>query len=236
MRHCPKCRSEYQDWVKACLDCASPLVDGPPSTGDETASAEEVGDGDERTDQQGEEQSESEDKVEDHVDEVIESEDFLAPESTDEYAEPSIEVPRAELTSVFSGRTAEGVKRVGDVLYEAGIKTYLLKKSGLLDYFYVIMVEAAESEKAAQILKETDNGTLEPLEPGVEDPELKDAPIINLDEEEEKAKKSQPVPDEEDAPVICAMCDSSDIEVKTSFFSSKTKLKCRGCGHQWGVE
>ncbi len=26
MRYCPKCRSEYQDWVKTCIDCGSELT------------------------------------------------------------------------------------------------------------------------------------------------------------------------------------------------------------------
>jgi hypothetical protein len=31
MRYCPKCRSEYQDWVTACLDCGSPTTNALPS-------------------------------------------------------------------------------------------------------------------------------------------------------------------------------------------------------------
>jgi hypothetical protein len=27
MRYCPKCRSEYQDWVKVCVDCGAELTD-----------------------------------------------------------------------------------------------------------------------------------------------------------------------------------------------------------------
>jgi hypothetical protein len=29
MRYCPKCRSEYQDWVKVCIDCGTELTDKP---------------------------------------------------------------------------------------------------------------------------------------------------------------------------------------------------------------
>jgi hypothetical protein len=31
MRYCPKCRSEYQDWVKTCIDCGSELTDKLPA-------------------------------------------------------------------------------------------------------------------------------------------------------------------------------------------------------------
>lgn len=31
MPYCPKCREEFQDWVKACLDCGSGLVDELPA-------------------------------------------------------------------------------------------------------------------------------------------------------------------------------------------------------------
>jgi hypothetical protein len=30
VRYCPDCRSEYQPWVAACLDCGAPLVDALP--------------------------------------------------------------------------------------------------------------------------------------------------------------------------------------------------------------
>ena len=30
MRYCPKCRSEYQDWVQSCIDCGTALVDYLP--------------------------------------------------------------------------------------------------------------------------------------------------------------------------------------------------------------
>jgi hypothetical protein len=30
LRFCPKCRSEYQDWAKVCLDCDVNLVDHLP--------------------------------------------------------------------------------------------------------------------------------------------------------------------------------------------------------------
>jgi hypothetical protein len=29
-RYCPKCRSEFQDWVEKCLDCGTELVDTKP--------------------------------------------------------------------------------------------------------------------------------------------------------------------------------------------------------------
>jgi hypothetical protein len=32
MRYCPRCRSEYQDWVKACIDCGAELTDHLPPT------------------------------------------------------------------------------------------------------------------------------------------------------------------------------------------------------------
>lgn len=31
MRYCPKCNSEYQDWVKNCIDCGTELTDRPPT-------------------------------------------------------------------------------------------------------------------------------------------------------------------------------------------------------------
>jgi hypothetical protein len=30
VRYCPDCRSEYQPWMAACLDCGAPLVDALP--------------------------------------------------------------------------------------------------------------------------------------------------------------------------------------------------------------
>jgi hypothetical protein len=96
----------------------------------------------------------------------------------------------------------------------------------------VVMVETTEAERATKLLEDTQNGTLEPIEEGVEDPELKDAPLINLDEEEAKKAKAKPELEESD-PVVCPMCDSHDIELKTAFFSTKAKLRCGGCGHKW---
>jgi hypothetical protein len=232
MRYCPICRSEYQDWVKACLDCASPLKDGPAPLA--AAQEAEFGEGAAITSQSpGEEPYETEDKVEDYVDEVIETADFLNPSGEDEYGEPVEDVPRAQLISVLQSIPEETVKKASVVLHGAGIKIYLLKKAGVFSHFYVLMVETADSEKALQILKETDNGDLVPLEPGVEDPELKDAPVINLDLEEAKKGSSKQIDEGDAEVVICPVCDSSDIQFKSAFFSSKVKLKCRACGHGW---
>lgn len=235
MRHCPKCGGEYQDWVKACLDCASPLEDGPAAdTSEENEYAGEA-----INDLQPDEGADrSTENLEDCVDEVIESEDFVNPEAVDDYGEKVEVVPRAQLVSVLQSIPEETVKKASAVLRGAGIKIYLLKKPGVFSHFYVLMVETPDSEKALQILKETDNGYLVPIDPGVEDPELKDAPVINLDELE-KSKKGTPKlsDDEEEAEkLICPICDSENIEVKSSFFSSKTKLKCRNCSHQWQIE
>jgi hypothetical protein len=30
MKHCPRCRQEYEDWVANCADCSTPLRPGPP--------------------------------------------------------------------------------------------------------------------------------------------------------------------------------------------------------------
>jgi len=113
MRHCPNCGSEYQDWVKACLDCASPLEEGPailqredPISDDRIDPGQEpIGPSEEAG------PDKSAEDVEDYVDEVIEPEDFLTPQPLDEYAEPEEIVPRAELISVLDCFAVETVKK-----------------------------------------------------------------------------------------------------------------------------
>lgn len=248
MKHCPHCGSEYQDWVKACLDCASQLKEGPAPEDFNQEGAPQVEDVQSKEETKENQPDdllhfddpyETDDDIDQYVDEVIEPEDEQDP---DDYAEDFEEKPEAEadpgskIVSVLQSHSAKAVKKGAGVLRSSGIKVYLMKKSGVFKFFYVVMVEAADFEKARQILKETNNGDLVPIEPGVEDPELKDAPVINLDEEEAKAKSAQPKAaderEEEDV-VICPGCNSKDIDYKTSIFSSKTKLKCRTCGYDW---
>jgi len=46
MPYCPKCRDEFQDWVKVCPDCQSVLVDKlpPPSTPTLSSGTEKLND------------------------------------------------------------------------------------------------------------------------------------------------------------------------------------------------
>jgi hypothetical protein len=248
MKHCPNCGSEYQDWVKACLDCASQLEEGPaPEDFDEgdTPAVENVQPAEETHDPPKhdllnfDDPDEADDDIDQYVDEVIESEDEPDPDPYAEDFEENPEVeedPGAKIISVLQSQTTQAVKKGSKVLHLAGIKVYLLKKNGIFGLFYVMMVEAADFEKAQQILKETRNGNYIPIDPGVEDPELKGAPVINLDEKEAEAEKIQPEDegeDEEEEVVLCPACNSRDIDYKTSIFSSKAKLKCRTCGYDW---
>jgi hypothetical protein len=229
MRHCPNCGSEFQDWVVKCLDCGFNLNDTTARTKhDEEAESE--------TDQlQALEVDDGEATVEDFVDEIIADEDFVDPDALDDYGEKVEISPRANLVSVVQSPSTEEIKRAALALRTAGIKIYLLKKAGVFKHFYVMMVESADSEKAEQILKETDNGSLVPIDPAAEDPELKDAPVINLDEEEQNKPALNPV-SEEDEKMTCPGCQSADLEVKSSLFSTQLKLKCRDCGYQWKVK
>ena len=181
-----------------------------------------------------------EDSLDDYVDEVIQDSDFVNPDAEDDYGE-KIEVnPRANLVSVFQSGSDDAIKKAAVALNNADIKLYLLKKSGVFNYFYILMVETGDEEKANQILEETDGGNLEPVDPNVEDPELKDAPVINLDEIQARAKnptrEAEAAGKVEDVPVNCPVCQSKNIETKHSFFSAKTRLKCRDCNNTWTPE
>jgi hypothetical protein len=188
------------------------------------------------------EDDEQEDNLADYVDEVLQDSDFVNPDALDDYGE-KIEVnPRANLVSVVQSDSEDTIKKAAVVLSNSGIKLYLLKKAGVLNFYYVLMVEVPDEEKANRILEETDSGNLEPVDPNVEDPELKGAPVINLDEIEAQAKtktvqrKPEPAGKEEDTPLVCPNCYSKNIEAKHSFFSSKTKLRCRACKNTWTLE
>jgi hypothetical protein len=185
---------------------------------------------------------EQDDSLADYVDEVVQDSDFVNPDALDDYGE-KIEVnPRANLASVVQSEFEDTIKKAAVVLSNSGIKLYMLKKAGVLNFYYVLMVEIQDEEKANRILEETDGGNLEPSDPDVEDPELKGAPVINLDEIEAQAKaktvlrKPEPAGKDEDTPLVCPNCDSKNIEAKHSFFSSKTKLRCRACKNTWTLE
>jgi hypothetical protein len=229
MRHCPQCGSEFQGWVINCVDCGTRLVEGPVQT------PEDVSEDDQSENvQPADGDAESVEKIEDFVDEVLNPDDFINPDARDDYGQPVNVTPRANLVSVVQNPAKEVIARSASALADENIRTYLLKKTGVFDYFYVLMVEEKDFEKATQILEDTQYGTLIPIDPEVEDPELKGAPVINLDEKIDADKSQEVEPDQDqDRAVVCPLCQSARIEVKTAFFSSRIKLKCRICGNSW---
>jgi len=262
IRHCPHCGSEYQDWVGKCLDCGALLEAGPAPAGDMEANPEDIEEEIETADLDKAEGKSKAPINPNYKGKLILVAAFkINPNVNIKELVSGLEADikenllNEEGIRVYHNRTEylnidflefyveeeqadQAIKILAD--YDRAQTEEKQKDSPKDTKPNAERASTSQAKNTAtpelikdKLAAESGLGDRPGPNPG--------EPLAVTNSALPQNHISRPLPvlhneskqTEEDKIVSCPMCSSTDLEVRSSIFSSKINLKCRRCGSKW---